>query len=924
MKKRINPLQISLLLFFVLLILYVFHLEKGYSESIKWELTSEANKEVFIPYSFSKGVFSFDLSGYLYKISQRFSALPISHNEGWAYFYLIIIWAGMAGLLAITSYWKRYSFLGVCAVFILIFNFLQLDSLDLFGLGANTRWVTIIGIVLTIGPAYLFHAFFPNTSMGVRWLILTVFIGGFFGFLNTIDSAFHVYWLSNATFALAIFTMLFIFLVSEEIVYLILYFITKSKGGKNNEKHFLIFGGAYVIYLALYYLKKAGFLDTNINLINPFYLLLISSLIASWSIKFKQSLYDSIQENPIDIRWIFIALGMVMIGYMNLGFVRGNDPVYESMHYIIIYAHLGFGFMFLAYIALNFITPLAQGLQIFKIAYKERNFPYSTARLGGLAAVAAFFFLANREPLDLTLAAKNNLLGDYYTMKSEPVVSKEYYKLSSMHGWDNHYANYTLATIAAKEQDVNEAYYRYFRASRRYPSPYAFINAGNRLSELEKNSEVISLLREAQVEFSDNPEIKNNLALALFKNNAITEGIQLLNNAEETESWNEATLVNRWSAGYDSMSIMPDYQAGDVATKTNILAQNILENETNPLTADLSSLEGNVNLHKITYLINSNWSFPGFDSLNIFSAYLENMTLAELRRDLIHSYVISQYKKGNVYEAFRQFDPLQNQSNSIIQGYYLNQLGLLSLDQYAPKLALDFFTRSAEKGNTEGKFNRLVAHLECAEWEKAQQLIATEPEVFGELPQQVENVISNQNDRSIAFYYYRWQQFAPEELLQSLLNRPKDQVIQVWQKIRHYFISKNDMESLKTYASLFNSILGNQEKTYLMNMMEKNLQADSAKAIRNPFNEELIYAFLEDSTASLDVKYNLIVEAVEYNPYSEGLLKSYCFTALDLGLNDYAEYSLLRLYEILPKEEYRNFERIYDDYKSSKQENWTF
>ena len=46
--------------------------------------------------------------------------------------------------------------------------------------------------------------------------------------------------------------------------------------------------------------------------------------------------------------------------------------------------------MFLAYIIVNLIDPLAQGLQVYKVIYKPQTFHYVTARLAGLAAVVHF------------------------------------------------------------------------------------------------------------------------------------------------------------------------------------------------------------------------------------------------------------------------------------------------------------------------------------------------------------------------------------------------------------------------------------------------------------------------------------------------------------------------------------------------------
>lgn len=924
MKLKIKPLQLILIVFFILAGLHIYHYEVGYSETIDWELTSQANKQSFSSYQFERGVFTFELTGFFYTLSEAFSASAIKHSEGWMTFYLVILWIGLAGILAVSSFWKRYSFLAVCAVFILFFNFLQLDSLDILGAGPNSKWITILGLVLTVGPAYIFHAFLPKNRLFMRWLIISILMIAFFAFLQSSHHDLYTYWLANATFGLSVFSVLFIFLISEEIIFLILYFITKSKGGTHNEKHFLIFGAVYILYLTLYYLKKAGIIDSEILLFDPFYFLVISTAIAGWSVKYKQTIYDSVNTESIDIRYLFIVLGLICFGFLNLGMVRGNDAAYESFHYLIVYAHLGFGFMFLAYITLNFFTPLAQGLQVYKIAFKERNFPYSSARLGGLAAIAAFFFLSNKEPFELIIGAKNNYLADYYDQTGEEVVSKQYFQQAAAYAWDNHYSNYKLGTVFSREQDLNDAYYRYYRATRRYPSPFAYVNASNRLLEMDKNTDIISLLREGQVDFPDNNEIKNNLALALKRNSATNEAVSLLNEAGHS-TWNMANKVNKWSMTLDNSAIEEDFDKGTISVKANILSR-LLEEEKSPeFKVSFYPSYDSVNLHTVVYLINANWALPGFDSLNLTDSVRNKIQLSELRKDLIHSYSLSQYKGGNISRAFITFDELQNRSNSIEQAYYLNQLGLLALDQYAPRLALDYFNKSARLRNSDASFNRLIALLELGKWTEARITLTENPKVFESIPEEVLGVVNGSGEVTAGYVYYRWRDFSPSDLRKITSKYTENQNQKIWEKIKNQFIREDDYEGLKLYLEIFKNYINSEEANYIGSLFNGESQFDRDEISKNYFDEEKIYQWLKNKNLTDDEKYNLLVMAIEYNPYASGLLKKYCYSAIDMGLSDYAEFTLVSLYELLPKEEYDTFVNEFDQYKKSKQEeSWNF
>ena len=93
----------------------------------------------------------------------------------------------------------------------------------------------------------------------------------------------------------------------------------------------------------------------------------------------------------------------------------------------------------------------------------------------------------------------------------------------------------------------------------------------------------------------------------------------------------------------------------------------------------------------------------------------------------------------------------------------------------------------------------------------------------------------------------------------------------------------------------------------------------------NAFNEELVLATVEelvtrDSTSN---GYELLVEAIEINPHSPLLQKSYILTAIDLNLLSYADQSMADLQELLSAEEYDAFSLEVDARKeASIAEGW--
>jgi hypothetical protein len=299
--------------------------------------------------------------------------------------------------------------------------------------------------------------------------------------------------------------------------------------------------------------------------------------------------------------------------------------------------------------------------------------------------------------------------------------------------------------------------------------------------------------------------------------------------------------------------------------------------------------------------------------------------MAELKNDLRFSFAISQYTSGNISTAFLAFDDLQNTANSIEQGYYLNKLGILALDQFAPRLALDFFKRAAELKNTEAVFNQFISYLELAEWENAKTLLNTYPELFSNIPPELTDIMEGIEGQNKMFYYYRWQDYSLEELKMLIPGISRDEILQLWPKIVSYFEAKNEPGNIIAYLEIFRPYLTDAQIDSFSRKMSPESSITLSMAQLNYFDEQKIFTFLSDSTEESEKKYELLVKAIEVNPYATGLLKAYCLSAVDMGLSDYAEYSLMELYDLLPKDEYLTFEREFDEYKKSKQENsWSF
>ncbi|MBV6647109.1 MAG: tetratricopeptide repeat protein [Cyclobacteriaceae bacterium] len=946
-KGRFASVALAPLLFLICLFITLYHI--GYDLTLSWRVTAEAQSEEFVAYQFRQGPFSLELPGEKYKVIEKFSAGPITHHSGLSHFLMSLIWLGVCYILAVSTFLKRYWFLAIGAGFILMSMRLELDQLGIASYVVRSRWLTGIFILSFLTPAYYFHAFREQTKITIRLLTFAL-ISSFWAFyMFSIDPNTAIYFISRTHYSVICLVLVFLFLVAEEIVFGILFLITRATGSKDNEKHFLFFGLFYIGFITVYYLKKAGFISTAFDIMDPFLLLAVSGLIAWWSFKHKQSFLDQISNIQIDIRHVLMALSTVAFGYFSLGFARGNDPAYEAFHYLILYFHLGFGFMFFAYIIVNFVSPMASGLQVYKVAYKEQNFPYISAKLGGFAAVAAFFFLSNKEPLELIISSKYNYQGDAFRASDEELLAQQSYLTASMYGYNTHYANYQLAIAALKKNDLREAHYRYGKATKRYPSAYAWVNRAETLVNKEDEVLSITLLREGLMDFPENGEIQNNLAVGLYEIGGIEEAKTLLSTTPATENWNQASTVNKWGVRDDipKIGVIQEYENGSIPIRANIISLTLNDSSTYDLPLEPTLFNQPATLHHVAYLINAGWYFADPISIDYFRNYAGQVLNVGFRKNLMAAGILNAYKSNRVELAFRTLDDLQGSASNREKGLYLNTMGKFALDQGSPKLALNYFDQAILYGNPEAAFNLGIAFMEDRQWSKARGQFESLAKIDSSLLPMINSLSqvwsSDIYQKTPPWVYYRWDELKPEEIAASLKQMDARLIISLWEKIFREYAQRND-ETLHQYFEIFRPFLNENQRmdfeafwtitsgkdgifTENNNSYFKHLWESEDSVILkqiNPFEEWFVLEVINQKKLGDKQVYDLLLKTTEVNSYGVPLIKAYALKALELGLSNYAEQGLLNLYDKVPRSEYYDFEGQFEEKRReiSTSSNW--
>lgn len=836
--------------------------QSGYDSSINWEVTTTGEIIEFPAWTLETNLITHEIMGEKYLLKENYSGSEINRNLTIDKAFLGLMWVGLCMVLVASTYLKRYAFFIVVALFALFLNRLNLFEVGLFGV--DSKMIILIPFVALISPLVIFHEYKKSTSFSIRLITLMILSGILlFGIKN--PTLFTDHLIAHSLFGFAIFSLIFLFIVSEEVVFSILYVVTNGKGGKSNHLHFLVLSLIYLGNLVLYYLNKSGLYENSFFFFDPFILLAITCIISLWSIRHKAG-FLSKYLHADTLYLIMVSLGIVTLSFLSYHMIRGNDAVYQAFHYFILYFHIGFGALFFLYIIGNFIDPLIKGFEVHKIAYKERNFPYASARLGGLFAVLAFYFLSGQEPYNLLKSGYYNYLAEEAKTEGNPLLAKEYTLQASYLGYNTHYANYSLGLLELEKGAEYPAKTYFYSATQRYPSDYALVNYGNLDAEINPNK-VQAIYEEALRDISSS-EIENNLGIIHLDKGEVEKSLEYFEGADPSGEWNNAPLINKWNVlkkmdAVDSVSVLKNYADGNFGVKSNILTTQTKETQ---LQFAYDQLLNAGALHRQAYLMNASYLFA-HDSLEAFARReLEASSDAAFNKRLRMALALHLYDKGRINDAFLTLDYLQANAHQYYKGKYLDALGKLAIDQNAYQLAIDFFDQAIVMKHPSSIFGKMEA---MARLGKKEQI--------------------------------------PEELLKSLKKNPE----------------------LTTRANLILSNLDSYDAPSIPKKtvpLLDTLKHPELVALgrRNAFHEDQVIAVVDElKQREASGGYELLVDATEINPYSVKLLKKYSLIALDWNLNDYADQTLEKLKALISEEEFEHFEKSYKQKKEQlEQTEW--
>ena len=907
-------LRASVVLLTICMMAMLWYYVQGYSSSMDWSVTTEPNFQETPAYQFQKGPFLFKILADKVTLTESFYGKSIkemtTHRTG--VFLLILL--GIVLVITCASYFKQVGFLVFAGAVIFFIIQLELD----FYLNKG-KWILVVPIVLLVGPAYYFQAFQNRITFLLRFASIAVSVT--IGLLCVPEDlvSFSHHFLAESILPFGIVIFIFLALISEEILFGFLFLLTKSQGGRNNHLHLLGLGGIYVANLLGYYLNRAGLLDFTFTFMNPFVLMILSTAVALWSLRHKEGLLGG-GVHKVSAFLFVVGLGIISYGVLIWGFVQGIDVIPEVFHLLIIYTHLSFGFFFLAYIILNLIDPLSQGLQVYKIVYKPQIFHYTTARLAGLAFISAFFFLSSQLAYKLLKSARFSMMADIERLAGEDELALTYYKYAEFLGYRAHYQNYRMGTHFLERNELDKAKRYFDRASANRPSPQAFLNTSNLQSSsdlgLSKVKIDLGLLA-----FGNQPELLNNLGVINWKNRLYQQAYEAFNQTSSEQHWNRALMANKYGVMADMKTLknenfLEDFNEDNLSVKINVLSALLANNRSPNLTYDSAWVsESPYPLLRQAMLLNSSLLF--FDSVLTRQISHElNSTYPDFKDQLVKARAINQYRSGNVKAALENYDLMYRGLSGLKAGEVLNEMGLIALDQNAPREARDFFGQAIENG-FDARFNRLVAFLEYQDYSNAilqlEELVVSDSS-YTSLRSALSNVFEPGSDSTVQSrfneLYYNLSDKLPADIQMTLKSFDSSTKKIILQKIEALVDNEvfvfDDFEDFDIKKTDFSDI----SNTELV-----------SKAWQNPFHEKLILLASEKLSESDPIEaYTLLSESLKFNPYSIPLLKAKVMLSVDINLPEYVHKDLITLSNLLLPEAYSVFEVAWYRKRNAKQE----
>jgi hypothetical protein len=663
--------------------------------------------------TFRAGYFELIVPANHYTVTERLLGTPMEPNLWVNYLWLVCFSISITGLLTVATTASKYYYLAAMGVFILLIVSLKMETLLVFG--RDDKMFSVFVIAAYGLCSFYIYYFLPSLRFGTRFLYfagITIGVGTIILIFSKAEyPALH---LASYSYPAGIIAcVLFAVTVSHEIIASFVAILTRGTRQGKTLNHFLIISLIYLVNLVLAYSVKFGFVRWNIITINLYLLLAVSGILGLWGLRQRQKQLEGI----IDIE-PYALIGYLFLGGMSLGALAwfmgtANDPAYNAIADVIIFSHLGYGFIFLLYVISNFGGPLSRNMAVHKVLYSPASMPFFTFRFAGLIATLALaIYNSWQVPAHNAMAGYQNVVADLYLAQENTRVAAIFYDQGRTYGYSNHHSNYALANLAGLKFDHEGEKGFYRAASYLRPTEMSYLNWAQMLQSEDASEGAIDILREGLKRFPGSAPLTNTLGLLYAAEGKADSAAKAFGSSnDKLIRSNVLALAARKQLQMpaDTASMRganPTMQANSIAYASVMGVQSSL-----PLVVPRDS---SISVAQAAYLTNYLANHPGeVDSIALkdIEGLAKKDVNAGLREAMLFSCALSRYSNGEIQKAFSLMEEVAITSDN--KGKYNNILALWCLEQGDPERSRGFADYALSQNYSGAYFTNAVALTEA-------------------------------------------------------------------------------------------------------------------------------------------------------------------------------------------------------------------
>ncbi len=685
----------GLIILLCILIVAIYFLQNEYQ--FKWLVLSEMKEIEAVLDTFDINNVSYEIPGPLYFIQEKFIAAPLVFNT-WAHislgiFYVLFL-SYFSAIIAKSK--PMYFYIGISLLFLVM----ALGNFDLL-YGQKNQILGISHLLALAMVQYLCRNFTVAEQNGLRFVIFLLFWGlclGSLGFIIEPDTVLQ--WVIFQLPAMAFFYVAILFYLGYDLLLAIIRFFEKPNSHQNFKRYTISFVLVF-IQLIFLFLQITGQISPGFS--NVLCVLFLCALVCTgfWNLNLKQSIINlSLNTSFNTLLQFYLVIICFVFCFWSYQHFTVNQPMIEWLQDILVFSQLAMTIAFFLYIFINFYIIAKQKYSIFPILYKPYTYKFYYFRGLGLLLFFLLGSYQNFKILDAVRIGYFIAIGDFENAKNNSKSSEINYKQALSIDFLDHRANYSLGHLAMQANDFPTAGAYFRKAIQKQASPFAYASLSYCLEQENQLFEQLFLMRNAHINFPNNAQLCNNLALVHEKAKTLDSSLFYLKKAIKIDINNASihanhhafylqygTLDNQktYLKSIENLEVKPNNSAIANAlalyTKTRSIPQNKYSNIIEIDTSQALSYANFAWLHN--YGISSiQEKKQGYNMLK----FIENQNNANLNNGLTNSYI---------YQLFLNQKPLE--AMGLLQSYLQN--APVEKQEFLQKLLNTFYKKTTEFTN---------------------------------------------------------------------------------------------------------------------------------------------------------------------------------------------------------------------------------